>query len=117
MTKSDYDAPSAPLFSKLQILPLEQIYNLNLSIIIHKFHNNRLPTPTNLIPIHHFHHYNTRLSNNQNYFQNFNRINLGQQTYISKGLKFWQSIPTDFKNLPIHLFKKKVKSHLLKSLT
>ena len=88
MTKSEFDAPSSPLFSKLQILPLEHIYNLNLAIIVHKFHKNKLPTPVNLIPIHHSHNHNTRLSNNKNYYQNFNRINLGQQTYISKGLKF-----------------------------
>ena len=53
------------------------------------------------------------MASNLNFYQNYNPTNLGQHTYLSKGVKIWQTIPTELKELPIHTFKKKLKKHLL----
>ena len=115
MTNSPFNSPSAPIFSKLKILPLDQIYKLNLSTLFHKIFNNKISTPSHLLPISKTHTYNTRLSNNKNYYQNFNRLNIGKRTYSSQGIKVWRKIPTEFKSLPSHLFKLKMKNYLLNS--
>ena len=113
MTFNTYDSPSQPLFYKLQILPLQSIYNISLSTIIHKFYNNTLTSPDSLILLSKTHNYSTRLSKNVNYLQNSNRTNLGQQTYLTKGIKIWQTIPSELKSLPTHIFKKKLKLYFL----
>ena len=113
LTNSPYNSHTDPLFNKLKILPLAQIYELNLLTLFHKFHKNKIPMPSNLIPISQVHNYNTRLSRNKNYKQNLNKLNLGQRTYSSQGIKVWKSIPTEFKKLPISIFKLKIKTYLL----
>ena len=116
MTFNSFDTSSAPLFSQLQILPLDLIYNFNISTLFHKIYKNKLPTPKGLVLLSQTHNYNTRISSKSNYYQNFNSINLGQQTYISKGVKIWQTIPTDLKELPVYAFKKKIKIFFLNFL-
>ena len=113
MTNSPYNSTSAPIFSKLKILPMEKIYHFNLAILFHKLHKRKILKPPSLNLLSQTHNYNTRLSKTHNYHQNYNRINLGQQTYSSKGVKIWQKIPTEFKSLPAHLFKKKIKNYFL----
>ena len=114
MTFHSYDSPSLPIFSKLQILPLNSIYNMSLSTLIHKFYKNKLISPDNLILLSQTHNYSTRLSKSSNYYLNINRTNLGQQTYLTKGIKIWQTLPIEYKSLPIQMFKKKIKFHFLK---
>ena len=44
MTFSDYNAPSLGLFSQLEILRLEDLIKLNLCLLMHEWHNYKLPT-------------------------------------------------------------------------
>ena len=37
-----YDYPSFELFHKLSILPINQLYKLNVSTLMHKTHNNKI---------------------------------------------------------------------------
>ena len=76
---------------------------------MHKIHNNIIYSP-NFIPIQNIHNYQTRLSQGINYFQTFNRVNLGQTTYSSQGIKVWREIPNDLKKLPFSTFKVKLKN-------
>jgi hypothetical protein len=116
MTFNSFDTSSAPLFVTLEILPLDLIFKFNLLTLFHKIYNNKLPTPKGLVLLTQTHNYNTRIASNSNYYQNFNRTNLGQQTYISKGVKIWQTIPTEYKELSIHAFKKKIKIYFFNLL-
>ena len=115
ITFSDYTSHSLPIFHNLKILPLEYLYELNLGITFYKIKNNMITTGThNLTSINEIHNYNTRLSQSQNYFQFFNRINIGQSTYTSKGLKFWRELPPELKSLSFLPFKHNLKNHLFK---
>ena len=52
ITYSSFTSPSTPLFSKLNLLKLQDIYNLNIALLIHKIYNNNTTTGThNLINI------------------------------------------------------------------
>ena len=116
MSFSKFDHPSGPLFSKLGILPLQLLYNLNISILMHKTHNNKITGHYNLTPIDQIHSHNTRFSKNSNYYTTFNKLNLGLTTFSNQGAKFWRTLPLDLKQLPLHSFKKKLKQTLIISL-
>ena len=109
ITFSSFDSHSDPLFLKLQILPFDFIYKLNLSILMNKIQNNNITGSYNLIPLQNIHNHNTRLSTSRNYYQTKSSINTGQTTFTNQGLKLWRKVPTDIKQLPLNLFKYKIK--------
>ena len=113
ITFSSFTCHSPPLFANLNLLPLDQIYNLNLSVLIHKIYNKTSPSSHNLIPLENVHNYQTRLSTGGNFYQNFNRINLGQSTYSAKGVKCWRKVPNEIKSLPVFSFKLRLKKYML----
>ena len=86
MTFSDFLSHAAPLFHKLQLLTITDIYNLNLAIMIHNFQNNKFTGTTDLITLDKFHNYNTRLSSNNNYYQNFHKSDVGNLLFLMLGL-------------------------------
>ncbi len=115
ITHSVFDHPSAPLFSKLNLLPLEQLYKLNVSTLMYKIHHNLVTGEYNVTSITKTHQYNTRSSTNLNYYQKFQKTNRGLQSFTSQGIKLWNKIPAADKSLPIHLFKKKLRQYLTNS--
>ena len=115
MTFSDFLSHAAPLFYKLQLLTIVDIYSLNLAIMIHNFQNNKFTGSTDLITLDKFHKYNTRLSANNNYFQNFHKSDVGSRTFSNAGLKFWRSLPSDLKSQNLSVFKFKLKKLLISS--
>lgn len=112
MSNSTFNSHTKPLFIKLNLLPLNYIYKLNLGKLFHKINNHKIIGTYNLIPINKIHNYDTRLSKGDNYYQNFNRLNIGQTTCSARGLQFWREIPKEIKSLPEHLFKNKLKKVL-----
>ena len=117
MTFSSYTAHASPIFHKLKILPLDYIYKFNLGLTFYKISNNIITTGTHhLTSLNKIHSHNTRLSQNNNFFQTFNRVGTGQATYSSKGLKFWRELPPELKILSLQPFKYKLKKYLFKLL-
>ena len=84
--------------------------------MFHKINHNKVVGNYNLTKINNIHNYNTRLAKNINYYQKLNRLNIGLSSFTTNGLKFWKTIPTEYKVLPFHLFKIKIKQHLLELL-
>lgn len=115
MTHSDFQAPTTPLFSQLNILKLEDVYTLNLSLIFHKIHNNKIVGQHHLINIKDIHSHNTRLSHNNNYFTNYQKTNIGLSTYSAAGNKIWSSLSADIKSMSYTGFKNKIKKMLIES--
>ena len=108
ITFSDYKAHSDPLYFKLNILRLKDIYELKLAIMIHKIHKGfKIDKTKNLTKIEHIHSHNTRLSKSHNYYTNFRKTNIGQSTPIINGTKIWRNIPEDIKNSSTTCFKSK----------
>ena len=67
MTFSDFQHPSAELFSKLAILPIDKLYNLNISVLMYKTHNKLITGKYNLTQVNEIHGYNTRSAKNIDY--------------------------------------------------
>ena len=115
MTFSDFQARTTPLFLKLNILKLQDIYKLNLSLLFHKIHNNEIVGQHNLTNITSIHSHNTRLSHNINYFTNYHKTNIGRSTYSAAGNKIWTSLPSNFKNKSYNTFKQDYKNLLIQN--
>ena len=116
ITYKSYISPTKPIFLQLKTLPFNSIYMLNLSILMYKIQNKLITGSYNLIKLDDKHNYNTRLATNNNFFQNYNKTNIGKSTCSAQGSKLWTTIPTNIKSLPLHLFKNKMKEYLLSSL-
>ena len=113
MTNSSFQSHSAPIFSQLKLLTITDIYKLNLAILFHNIQNNKFTGSNNLITIKQIHNYNTRLSSNRNYFQYYNKSNLGIRTFSTAGLKSWRNIPIALKSENLFTFKNKLKKYLI----
>ena len=116
ITFSTYTSPSKTLFIYLNFLPFNSIYKLNMSILMYKIQNNLITGSYNLTPLNKKHKYNTRLAQNSNFYQNFQRTKLGQSTCSAQGLRIWRQVPVLMKSLPLHMFKKNLKQYLINSL-
>ena len=64
MTNSTFDSPSKPIFLKLNILPLNEQYKLNISLLMHKIFNNQITGSYNLTLTSNTHNISTRSSKN-----------------------------------------------------
>ena len=109
ITFSDFQCHAPPLFLKLKLLTIENIYYYKLGILFHDIQHGNI----NIISLNTIHSYNTRLSHNNNYFTTHSKTNLGLRTYISSGVKFWRKIPADLKALNLPRFKRDLKLFLL----
>ena len=65
-----------------------------------------------IISINQKHHYKTRRTAKQNYFQPRKRTELGKKTFFYIGPKIWQEVPFELKSLSYNQFKKKLKLFL-----
>ena len=67
ISKAEKKDHTTPLFQKLNLLKLTDIYKLRLLLIMHKIHNKLWFGNLNLKNIDSIHSYETRLSSNENY--------------------------------------------------
>jgi len=69
ITFSKFDAHSTPIFKYLTIIKLPDLYVLNITMSMHKFHHKKLPSAFNhyFTTVNEIHAYNTRLASKQSY--------------------------------------------------
>ena len=78
MTGSNCQTNSNPLFTKLKILKLCDIYKLQMGIAIHNIKNNiwQINNTNYLLSnLNKIHKYNTRISKNSNYYVHLTQTN------------------------------------------
>ena len=126
--QQDYSfPPSDPLFLKLEILKVQDIFKLNIAKFIYKCLNKNIPinfhkwfTLTTQI-----HNYNTRskfigndtLINTKNIFiQTARTSHYGLKKIKVQGAKIWNKLPPNIRiNTSFGLFNKELKRHLLEN--
>ena len=98
ITKSCFDAPSAPLFYEHNFLHLSYIYKLQIGLFMFSFKNKLL-----LVGFHglflfssQLHTYNTR--NAMNYRSQFFRTNFRKFTIAYQGPNVWNTLPAELKD-------------------
>ena len=118
ITKSSYFAHSKPLFVKLKVLPIFQLYEYNLGIFMFLFHKKLLPDLFNSLFIKNsdVHNYNTRIKSQIRV--EYGRYNFSQSILTYKGPIFWNKLPNEIKeSVSLNSFKTKLKHFLLNSIT
>ena len=95
---SDYLAHSEPLFKQNNLLKIEDIYKLQLGLLMYKHSRQVLPNSISKLFQRNieFHNHNTRNSND--YFMHEARTNIRKFTIKYSGPLFWNSIPEHIHN-------------------
>ncbi len=102
---------SDPLFKKLEILKLEDVFKFQICKLMFKLKSKtNLVGENSLIKLSNVHTYNTRLAN---YFIPRKRTNLGLHSFNTIGPKIWMTIPEELKSLQFNKFKKQLKQHFI----
>ena len=115
-TTNRYLTHTPPLFRKLNILTIYDIYNLQVGSLIYESQNNLGPINDLLnIPLaSDIHHHNTRFALTGNlHIRSVRTTRYGLKSIQTEGAKFWLTIPSDIRNKPS---KKSFKSNLKKYL-
>ena len=108
-----YYASSSPIFLKLNILKVEDIYKLQIVLMMYKINNNMWFGNLNCLKVKSVHNYNTRQSASENFYRPPIATNTSKYCSDFMGPLLWSTIPYDLKKLPLHLFKKKYKDELI----
>ena len=113
MLYEKYISPSSPLFLKLGLLKLPEIYSFQVGKLmfnqIRKNHN----VSENISSLNSTHIYNTRSSYNQNYYVPSVNSNIGKTSFRYSGPLVWNSLPKNIKTSTKFQFKHLLKNHLL----
>ena len=104
-----------PLLNPLDILTINNIYELHALKFFHNWHNQKLSSIFNKIFlfIKEVHLYNTRHVLKNNLYKTRFRTNVGKQSVSCMAVNIWEKLPPEFKNLNTKAFNKKVKQFLL----
>ena len=115
---SDRREHAIPLFLSAKILPVQFMYFYQIACMMHDVSNNVVPLNIkNLFQLtSSVHRYNTRSSTSQNYYLKRSNLEIQRKSFSRIGAKLWNEIPASIRNLPKHLFKKELRSVLLKIL-
>ena len=108
-----------PYFTLLEILRLENIFNLKIGALVHKIQYQKKDTPPALYDLVQLasavHNYNTRYATNQNLCRPFSRTNYGLTRFSVVASQTWKATPMKIKCLPLNSFKNIYKLFLLDS--
>ena len=104
------DSPS-PLFQRLCILKLKDLYKFQIALIMHKTIHNEWAGDFSPIAASSTHSHNTRFASKSTF-----QIPIAKSELFKKSLKFigpyiWNSLPEEFKSLNVMSFKLQYKKH------
>ena len=112
VSKSEYYAPTNPLFIDLQTLKLEDLVEFSTALIMYKAHNHLLPTCIQELFQPRDCQYELR--GTAIFKQKKARINNKNRCVSVIGVKIWNSLDTDLKNCnSIYKFKKMYKANVI----
>ena len=117
ITHSKSKAHTTPLFHKLQILKLQDLYTLEIAKLMHRLHNNSL----NICNLNrdtyklldNTHSYHTRRKQSKNYFIPRVKTTQSQNSLTYIGPKVWNEIPLNVKNMKYCKFKNELKRRMI----
>jgi hypothetical protein len=105
-------------FQILEILKLENIFNLKISSLVYKiiFKKTEIPKAFSDLTMEasDVHSYDTRYASKQNLYRPASRTNYGLTRFKVKASKIWETIPKEIKSLPFFTLKKHYKLIIIK---
>ena len=115
ITFSSFDEKHSPLFKRLDIIKLNDITFLYISVFMYKYHHSILPPVfyNFFTKVKDIHKYNTRLSSKSSYSLPKTRTNYAIYNIRFQGVKIWNSLNEKTKDLSRTLFKKAIINDIL----
>ena len=114
ITFSESRAYSAPLFKKLRILNIYNLFRFQASFYMHRNIHGSLPrTFFNFQLNSNIHFHFTRRS--ENLLNIFSRTGCRQHSFQILGLRIWNTLPREIVNLSFARFRNKIKAYILNS--
>ena len=105
ITSSHYIAHTEPLFSMTKLLKLDDLYKYQLGIFMHKVTHCQLPQNMSSMFLRTDSIHSHQLRNHNAYYIQQIRTNTRKSTINFSGPKFWNTIPTNLRQLAsIHQF-------------
>ena len=104
-----------PLYKKLKLLKLTDVYKLELAKIMYQFHGGLLPKSfyDRFAKINAVHNYSTRQTKNLVYFKPRVKKSIGKELILHMGSNLWKDIDNSVKNCSWFSFKKYYKNFLI----
>ena len=104
-----------PLYKKLKLLKLTDVYKLELAKIMYQLHGGKLPKSfyDRFAKINAVHNYSTRQTKNLVYFKPRVKKTIGKELILHRGSSLWKEIDNSVKNCSWFSFKKYYKNFLI----
>ena len=104
-----------PLYKKLKLLKLTDVYKLELAKIMYQLHGGKLPKSfyDRFAKINAVHNYSTRQTKNLVYFKPRVKKTIGKELILHRGSSLWKEIDNSIKNCSWFSFKKYYKNFLI----
>ena len=107
-----YRESSAPCIKLLDILDIDNIFKLKISLLAHKVSQNEANFPevsqNYLVKVSNIHSLNTTYASNLNFHVPRVRSNYGKNPFKFATTKTWEEISTKIKTLSYYKFKKRI---------
>ena len=115
MTYSSFRTKITPLYKKLNLLKLDDIYSLELGKIMHKFHSGNLPDNFNhhFTPVNQVHYHATRSATRGAYFWQMAQTKYGERSLRHLGPKIWDKIDPSLRDSSQLTVKKQYRDVLI----
>ena len=97
ITKSQYNVNTAPLFKKLNILKLQELYSVQLNLLMYKHKNNALPPKIQKMFTRNTDVYKHNTRQIQATHINHRRLKCVSDSFICAGPRSWLNLPTQIK--------------------
>ena len=118
VTNSHYRSHAAPLFSKHNVLNVNDTFRLNLGIFMYKHHTNQLPNIFSQYFVKHSQNHNYPTRNAQDYSINNNSKIFTDRATRNCGPAFWNSLDSKLKQCnSTKQFKNQLKATLISNYT
>ena len=115
ITKQRWSDRITPIYRRLQVLKINDLYKLETAKFMHQFLDKSLPASFEKYFTHttFVHCHSTRTSERNDYFLPHFSTSRLQHSIRFSGVKIWNSIPCKFKNLSLKKFISEYKLHLI----
>ena len=115
----DYNSHAVPYFVSSSFLPLDLLYFKSVAVLMHDISNSL--TPTNISNLFasqsNIHSYNTRSSSGGDYYVKHSRLDKQTKSFSRYGVKIWNSLPCEIRQMSKNNFKINVHDTLLRILS
>ena len=113
MTWSKYNSPSNPIFVKLRLLKIQDVFKLKIAMLIKKIITDDTLVTNGIQLLSEIHPYSTRSKTKHKFYVPRTRTNLGKTTIQYQGPIIWNEIPDEYREKNFTSLKRSLKKYYI----